>query len=208
MERFVTAAIFDPEAGLEVIKLTIRLPLELGYPVHLLRRALWMAANIRTLDLFLPSSTPRPILAGIHFSNLEAFSTNLPHRTLTAFLSTHRNVSTLVLRACRGPRTSPCPLKALPLSSVSKLMCPAQCCYDIASERFLRAAYQQRLVSLSSTILELMAGSNLRSLAIDTFPDDFQYLSLLPRMAPNLRELGINEKSRTQVWSTKLYSSQ
>ena len=30
MERFVTAAIFDPEAGLEVVKLTIRLPLELG----------------------------------------------------------------------------------------------------------------------------------------------------------------------------------
>ena len=67
MERFVTVAIIVPDARLEVVKPTIRLPVELGYLVHVLRRALWMAANIRKLDSFLPSSSPRPILAGMHF---------------------------------------------------------------------------------------------------------------------------------------------
>ncbi|TBU28222.1 hypothetical protein BD311DRAFT_807052 [Dichomitus squalens] len=200
LERFVARADdFESQDGLQVVEMAVSLPLDLDYDTQLLRRALCLAGSLDTLALFLPHSAPLSILVGIHFPRLRAFSTNLPHRILPAFLSTHRSISTLVLKACRDLHASHCSLQVLPLAYISTLQCQAQCFFDIGLERLIRIANQDGFGSLPSSTLEISAGATLRRLTIDVYADgDFPCLSLLPSMAPSLRELTINEKPRSQ----------
>ena len=195
---------FDPTATDTITELTIAFPFDNGYPARLVRDALRFTPNVEILILFLPRSTPVNILDNLHLNKLVGLMTNLPHGHLAPFLSNHPAIDTLILRA-RGCHT-PCPLRDLDLRHVKDLECPSRCFSGIARGQITNATVNlSRQSSMSSLAIHSLSASPLHTLTIDFYPNDYDILSRIAAVIPNLRRLKLVEKPRAQVHTVLLF---
>ena len=188
----------NPTIGTAVEDLTITLPAHDGYPAQVVRDCLRLTPNLESLSLFLPAESPVTILNGLIFPRLRVFSTDLPHRTLASFLNVHNSLASLSIRACG--RSANCPLHGIELRRLSSLQCPSRCFVGITRGPLTTATVNlSRLTSMSFLAIQAVGSTQLYSLSVDFFSNDYDILIRIAAAAPNLRKLRLNEKPHPQV---------
>ncbi|KAI0355759.1 hypothetical protein OH77DRAFT_1511553 [Trametes cingulata] len=197
LEDFVSLGRYNTNIGRVVEDLRIILPLNEGYPAHVVRNVLRLTPNIECLVLEVPTDSPVTLLNGLNFPSLRVFFTNLPHRALVAFLTTHSSLTSLALRACG--RGAICPLAGLELSHLVDLQCPSRCFVGITRGPLATATVNlTRLTSIANFAIQSLSASRIHTLTVDCFSSDYDILSRVVAAVPNLRKLKINEKHHPQ----------
>ncbi|CDO68113.1 hypothetical protein BN946_scf185044.g21 [Trametes cinnabarina] len=198
VEYFVLVGRYNTTVGRGVEDLSITLPPNTGYPAQAIRVALRLTPNIECLVLDVPVESPVTLLNGVRFPNLRIFSTNLPHRMLVSFLNSHPFLKALALGNCGRGHT--CPLHGIELRDLSDLQCPSRCFVGVVRGPLTTATVNlSRLTSMSSLAVWSLSSSNLHTLTVDYFTNDYDVLSRVIFATPSLRKLRLNEKAQREV---------
>ncbi|KAI1788017.1 hypothetical protein LXA43DRAFT_895320 [Ganoderma leucocontextum] len=195
---------------------TLVITLDGPYPVDALREALFAAVQLEDLILLLPTNdTPDNILNGLHFAHLELFKTNLPHRYVTPFLLQQPSLISLCLGSCGREHGEPCPLQVHNLSHVVTAEYPVSCIAGIAHPKLLRLTVEGgcHLYNTPTSLRSIRPFPSLFALTLDFFPDDYDILESVVRVAPRLQKLKLIENHRAYVrpfsgqlsWSRSLF---
>ncbi|PIL35039.1 hypothetical protein GSI_02826 [Ganoderma sinense ZZ0214-1] len=196
--RFIDDVEADVAVALAITHFTVELELEGPVPIVALRQCLSLIINATDLVLLLPLDTPPHLLDNEFLPKLELFKTNLPHGDLLPFLRLHPHLSALCLHSCRR-RTDErvCPLRAINLSGVLTMECPAGCAPGATRRQLIRLAVDDRpSVDSIPQALRSFGAPSLLYLSMDFFPDDYDILREIASVAPCLRKLTLLEKHR------------
>ncbi|KAI9057612.1 hypothetical protein FKP32DRAFT_1681295 [Trametes sanguinea] len=197
LQNFVVLGTYNLSIGRVIEDFSIALPHNTGYPAQAVRVALRLVPNIQCLVLDVPSESPVTLLNGVRFPNLRVFSTNLPHRMLVSFLTSHPSLDALALRNCG--RGFACPLRGLQFRDLSDLQCPSRCFVGVVRGPLTTATVNlSRLTSMSSLAVRSLSSSHLHTLTMDYFTNDYDVLSRIIFATPNLRKLKLNEKAQRE----------
>ncbi|KAI0363072.1 hypothetical protein BV20DRAFT_1058363 [Pilatotrama ljubarskyi] len=197
LQNFIQLGAYNANIGRVVEDLRITLPRDSGYPAQAVRAALRLTPNLESLVLDLPPQSPITLLNGLEFPNLRVFSTSLPHRALVSFFNLNPSLSALALQDCG--RSGTCPLSGIELRDLCNLQCPSRCFVGITHGPLVSATVNlSRLTSMSSLAIRSLCSSNLHSLTMDYFINDYDSLLLVVSTTPNLRKLKLNEKAQPQ----------
>ncbi|KAI0686205.1 hypothetical protein C8Q76DRAFT_699033 [Earliella scabrosa] len=187
----------DPDVAWYAKDVTIML--SVPFSLVALRACLLSSINVVDLVLFLPYDMFADILPGIHFPRLQLFKTNLPHRLLKTFLTSHNTITDLCLQGCgRAPGES-CPLRLIDLSHVTAVECALECVsatthpalMRLTAERMRDASPCPALVlrTLHAPLVALFA------LTLDFLPDDYDLLDRIVVASPRVQRLKLLERS-------------
>ena len=183
---------------------TLVITLDLPYPIDALRKALSAAVHIEDLILLLPSDdTPDNILVGLHFAHLELFKMNLPHRYIMPFISQQPSLKCLCLGPCGRDDGASCPLQTHNLDHVVTAKYPVSCIMGFVHPNLLRLTLEGgcHLHNAPALLRSIQPFPFLFALTLDFFPDDYDILESVVRVAPQLQKLKLVEKHRTYVRS-------
>lgn len=202
LDNFVALVTLKPALGscVEVFNLDIRHAAAFSVPQ--LRAALLLLPNVQDLCLFLPSPVPPGLLADIRFRTLDYFATNIPHASLTTFLSGHSTLTSLILGSCGKSKS--CPLSAVKFPDLMTLQCTITCIDALPYSQVSRLTLElPEAGGCIPTVLRAMPTSSsvlaFTSLTLDFLPDDFDILDAIIQAVPHVRKLKLIEKKKTTV---------
>ncbi|KAI0744908.1 hypothetical protein C8Q76DRAFT_789375 [Earliella scabrosa] len=200
---FFELAQHEPELGRVVVHLQIAVKVtsaDRHILDKLLAACLGLTPNVVILELFMSPPVSIPSLSGATLPRVEVLKTNIPHRSLLAFVVMHRSLQAIDLQGCG--RTSRCALSLTDAPHITDIRCPADCASRLVHE----AVERLRLDSPASTTLASTALSKIiidfNMLCVLTVEFDAEDAALLATIAdriPTLRNLKLLEKRNPRV---------
>ncbi|KAI0716869.1 hypothetical protein C8Q76DRAFT_795109 [Earliella scabrosa] len=169
------------------------------FPIDTLRLCLLSSINVVDLVLFLPHDAFDDILTGIHFRRLQLLKTNLPHRFLKTFLTSHTTLTDICLGGCgRAPNES-CPLNLIDLRHVTAVECALECVSATAHSALMRltAEHMGDTSPSPAIVLRTLRAPllTLFELILDFLPDDYDLLDRIVVASPRVQRLKLLERS-------------
>ena len=125
---FVEVALLSPEHGTAVSCLSIIVAasaMERDALERFLPACLSLVPNVNILQLYITPPVSIAALARVTLPKVEVLKTNLPHRTLSVFVSVHPSLRALELEACGRSRS--CAVSSASVQHITEMRCPAEC---------------------------------------------------------------------------------
>ncbi|KAI0744428.1 hypothetical protein C8Q76DRAFT_788965 [Earliella scabrosa] len=191
----------DAEVASSARDLTFHL--DSPFSFNALRHCLLSCIHVVDLVLILPPDVLPNLLVGVRLHQLQLFKTNLPHRFLPAFLTSHDTITDLCLGGCDPARAADelCPLRFLNLSHIGTIECALECTAAVAHPALSRLAveYMGDPCPDAPTVLRSLACplATLFTLTLDFYPDDYDLVDQIVLAVPRLQNLKLLEKPRT-----------
>ncbi|KAI0682047.1 hypothetical protein C8Q76DRAFT_804428 [Earliella scabrosa] len=185
-------------AAVDYLSITLKVPsMEQDIVQRYLPVCLALTPNVTILEVFTTPPMSLPSLSSAPLPRIEVLKTNLPHRTLFAFVAKHPSLRALDIEACGRARQ--CALSPIVTQEITDIRCPAECAPRLVHERLERLRIDlARAVSPASAVITSfpIALDALYVLTVEFTADDKKILDVIATNLPALRYLKLVEKTK------------